>query len=60
MDKAKSNAKPNQKMQEVHDGTPKGMILERFKRIRSLPFRSLDLRSEFFVHHYLRNKRYLL
>ncbi|MBF0254100.1 MAG: hypothetical protein HQL11_03115 [Candidatus Omnitrophica bacterium] len=41
-------------------GTPRGIILERFKRMKALPTHSLDTFSEFFAHHYLRNKRFLI
>ena len=40
-----------------HDGTPSGVILERFKRMRHLPPHMLDLQDEFFVQSFLRRKR---
>jgi len=48
------------KISNVDNSTPRGIILERFKRLKGLPVRSLDLLSEYFIHRYLNNKRYLL
>jgi hypothetical protein len=39
---------------------PEGIILERFKRMQTLPPHVRDLQDEFFVQSYLRRKRFAL
>jgi len=60
MPNSKRPRKPSRSLVHSSNSTPRGIILERFKRLKGRPARSLDLISEFFIHHYLSNKRYLL
>jgi hypothetical protein len=60
MPKGKRKTKRETSLCRAEDSTPRGIILERFKRMKSDPNRSLDLISEFFIQHYLRTKRTFL
>jgi len=57
MTKARRKKKSSLATTRTIDSTPRGIILERVKRLRGLPHRPLDIISEFFVQHYLRHRR---
>ena len=45
---------------KVFRTVPEGVILERFKRMQTLPPHVRNLEDEFFVQSYLRRKRYAI
>ncbi len=48
----------NDAAQRDHHSVPEGVILERFKRMQTLPPHMRNLQDEFFVQSYLRKKRF--